>query len=118
MLAWAILPEPWKGERMRLIDADELKIDYGFTWDDITPTHEEMYALIDRQPTIDAVPVRHGRWIKMSDADGQYYCCSECGEELYRKWTFDREFDIFPKKKSIEKTMYCSNCGAKMDGDV
>lgn len=41
---------------MRLIDANELKIDYGFTYDDITPTHEEMYALIDRQPTIDAVP--------------------------------------------------------------
>lgn len=42
---------------MRLIDADELKFDYGFTWDDITPTHEEMYALIDRQPTVDAEPV-------------------------------------------------------------
>lgn len=42
---------------MRLIDADELKIDYGFSWDDITPTHEEMIAVIERQPTIDAVPV-------------------------------------------------------------
>lgn len=42
---------------MRLIDADELKFDYGFTWDDITPTHEEMYTLIDRQPTVDAEPV-------------------------------------------------------------
>lgn len=68
---------------------------------------------IEEAPTIDAV--KHGRWIKMSDADGQYYCCSECGEELYRKWTFDREFDLFPKKESIEKTMYCYNCGARMD---
>ena len=71
--------------------------------------------IIDEEPSIDAVPVKHGRWIKMSDADGQYYCCSECGEELYRKWTFDREFDIFPKKESIEKTMYCSKCGARME---
>ena len=47
---------------MRLIDADELKIDYGFTWDDITPTHEELYELIDRQPTIEPQ-----RWIPVSE---------------------------------------------------
>lgn len=71
--------------------------------------------MIRDMPSIDAV--KHGKWIKMSDADGMYYCCSECGEELYRSWSFDREFDIFPHKKSIEKTMYCSNCGARMDGE-
>lgn len=52
---------------MRPIDADALKIDYGFTWSDITPTHDELYELIDRQPTIDAVPVvrcRECRWGK------------------------------------------------------
>lgn len=63
---------------MRMIDADELKIDYGFTWDDITPTHEEMYALIDRQPTIDAVPVVRCENCIHCDTDhtenGQYYC--------------------------------------------
>lgn len=62
----------------RLIDADELKIDHGFTWDDITPTHEEMYALIDRQPTIDAVPVVRCENCIHCDTDhtenGQYYC--------------------------------------------
>lgn len=55
-----------------------------------------------------------GRWIKMSDADGTYYCCSECGEELYRLWAFDREFDLVPHKESIPKTSYCPNCGADM----
>lgn len=72
-------------------------------------------ADINNAPTIDAEPVRHGHWIKMSDADGHYYACSECGEELYREWSFDREFDTFPKKKSIDKTQFCPNCGAKMD---
>ena len=24
--------------------------------------------------------VIHGEWIKMSDSDGFYYCCSNCGE--------------------------------------
>ena len=56
-----------------------------------------------------------GKWIKMSDADGMYYCCSECGEELYRNWTYNRDFDLFPKKESIDKTNYCPNCGAKME---
>lgn len=57
-----------------------------------------------------------GRWIKMSDADGAYYCCAECGNELYRLWVFDREFDLVPHKESIPKTSYCPNCGADMRG--
>ena len=60
---------------------------------------------------------KKGKWIKMSDSDGIYYCCSECGEELYREWTFDREYDIFPKKRSIDKTNFCPNCGADMRGE-
>lgn len=57
-----------------------------------------------------------GKWIKMSDADGMYYCCSECGEELYRTWSFNREYDLFPRKSSsVDKTNYCPNCGAKME---
>lgn len=59
-----------------------------------------------------------GRWIKMSDADGTYYCCSECGEELYREWSFDPQFNLFPRKtSSIAKTKYCSCCGARMEGE-
>ncbi len=88
---------------MRLIDADALKIDYGFTWDDITPTHEEMYALIDRQPTIDAVPVRHAKWINRRNDDGHNIAdCSRCGSAI--QW-FDDD----------EKPRYCCMCGARMD---
>ena len=57
----------------------------------------------------------HGHWVKMSDAYGYYYACSECGEDLHREWRFDEKFDIFPKLKSIDKTRYCPHCGAKMD---
>ena len=59
--------------------------------------------------------VRHGKWIKMSDAEGYYYACSECGEELTRIQSFDPQFDLFPKLESINKTQFCPNCGAKMD---
>lgn len=57
-----------------------------------------MYDIADA-PTIEAVPVRHGRWIFSSPApDGsERYVCSECNcgyaREAYR---------------------YCPACGAKM----
>lgn len=57
---------------------------------------------------------KKGKWIKMSDADGIYFCCSECGEDLPRTFHFDREYDLFPHLKSIKKTNYCPNCGAVM----
>ena len=105
---------------MRLIDADAM-----IRAVEKESTQDGSYGYMDTKSIVDLIndaptiePERKkGRWIKMSDADGQYYCCSECGEELYRKWTFDREFDLFPKKESIEKTMYCPNCGADMGGE-
>ena len=42
---------------MRLIDADEAIINFGFEWDDISPTRDEFVVFLKRQPTIDAVPV-------------------------------------------------------------
>lgn len=42
---------------MRLIDADEAIINFGFEWDDIPPTREEFVYFLKKQPTIDAVPV-------------------------------------------------------------
>ena len=40
--------------------------------------------------------VIHGEWLMMSDSDGFYYCCSDCGEELPRymthKWTYDEPY--------------------------
>lgn len=63
-----------------------------------------------------AEPVKHGQWIKMSDADGIYYVCSECGNELPRVIdSFDPQFDLFPKLKCIDKTTYCPHCGTKME---
>ena len=57
----------------------------------------EAYGIIQEMPTVDAVPVRHGKWLE--DPDDDWGCrCSECGHlELY-------QFD------------YCSSCGARMDG--
>ena len=42
---------------MRLIDADETIINFGFEWDDISPTRDEFVAFLKKQPTIDGVTV-------------------------------------------------------------
>lgn len=65
------------------------------------------------------VPERNvGKWIKMSDADGVYWACSECGEDIPRVPHYEPQFDLFPRLKSIEKTNFCPNCGADMRNAV
>lgn len=94
---------------MRLINADEIQYTKDWVVTDKIPkvggykakaiyrvTKEE----IDAMPTVDAVPVVHGRWIYHPDwqADGECgYECSECGRGV--------EVDY----------AYCPNCGAKMN---
>lgn len=55
--------------------------------------------IINEQPTVDAVEVKHGRWIV--DESG-VIICSECGAE--HEWQDYR-------------ASFCEDCGAKMDGD-
>lgn len=90
----------------RLIDANKLikngiRVSYGFDNDGklLIPMGDVIRS-IKEAPTIDAVPVRHGRW-EGSSGD----TCSVCGEECF-DWLNTRAFLY----------QYCPNCGAKMDG--
>ena len=63
---------------------------------------------IKKLPTIDAEPVRHGKWVpKYIRIGGQDWAsgmkCSECGEDA-----LNAEGNEF-------LTDYCPNCGARMD---
>lgn len=90
----------------RLIDADALKerkfpngeSEYLTGWNDA------ISAIMTFQPTIDAEPVRHGKWIfNPSDAFEAMFAkpkCSECGFE------------------SADGGNYCPHCGAKMDEEI
>ena len=61
---------------------------------------------LESRQTAQAVEVVHGHWkLKFGD-EGVHYYCSNCKEESL--------FDIFGYQ---EKSKYCPNCGAKMDGD-
>lgn len=100
---------------MRPIDADNLlkKVEIYFDGLPIV-VHHDMVEFIKNAPTADVAEVKHGEWIKMSDADGVYWACSKCGEDIPRVSHFDPQFDLFPRLKSIEKTNFCPNCGADM----
>ncbi|MBQ1471844.1 MAG: hypothetical protein IIZ34_05745 [Eubacterium sp.] len=61
--------------------------------------------------------VKHirGRWVLMSDIDGDYYCCSQCGEELPRYSLNTPTWDgPYTYLRSIDKSNFCPNCGADM----
>lgn len=61
-------------------------------------------------PTVDAAPVRHGRWIEPVPGDGFPYC-SNCKNIALNKGLF-----LNPKLMEWNLTPYCPSCGAKMDG--
>ena len=87
---------------MRLIDADAL-IDEIKTclWDwefldglNAKTVLKQTITDIGNMPTVDAVPVKHGKW----EVINGIVSCTVCGEHCM-------EFN------------YCPNCGAKMDGE-
>ena len=87
---------------MRLIDADALLAEYDRVH---VGAPGGARKLIEDAPTIDAAPVRHGRWgvAEIVGYDGYHavyaYPCNKCCE-------YTRE----------HKPRFCPNCGAKMDG--
>ena len=64
-------------------------------------------------PTIDAEPVRHGKWIIRDNPDTGWYrvTCSECGEDVTANAPC---IGFFPNAKVIWN--YCPECGAYMKG--
>lgn len=90
---------------MRLIDADaayeraqaDLRRGALEDWE-----FDMIVNLLDSAPTVDAVPVVHGRWAHLG---GDEWCCPVCGFVVTTEGSWDK-----PAKK------YCEDCGAKMDG--
>ena len=125
---------------MRLIDADALKR----KWQDVLDikadekgtyayqTFELFIERLDLEPTIEAEPVRHGRWeeggwmgtircyyFNSRDGDRRHLCehtplncefchCNELKHKRAKKCSGCGE-------KEMREKPYCPNCGAKMD---
>lgn len=84
---------------MRLIDADALK---EYLYEKIFGAKGKIDAWVDAQPTIEAEPVRHGRWMMYATPDDHniWFACSLCNAAQNKEST------------------YCPNCGARMDKEV
>lgn len=101
---------------MRLIDADALKryIDCGHLRppDEICLSELAVVQMVDRMPTIEAEPVRHGRWEKCwQEKSKHYFQCSNC-QTAY----MDGVSGAIAPEYGSRAWMYCPHCGAKMDG--
>lgn len=87
---------------MRLIDADALGVGEANRDVFIVPEYADGWnsaiKMIKNAPTVDAVSVAHGKWIKRNNE----MKCSKC------KFIYYSNNDPFN---------YCPNCGAKMDGE-
>ena len=81
---------------MRLIDADALLLRLKTRW-------EDTITAIKKSPTIEAEPVKHGRWINNLEEAWQAFNCSICDEST--------DDTCMGKPRAN----YCPNCGAKMD---
>ena len=106
---------------MRLIDADralEIVLDQGIAHPNAYHLTNYATLILREAPTIEADPVRHGRWIFGKDLPyswGQipknkyHLYCSECSEQAFnRSEDNDPDFDV--------DTSCCPNCGCRMDG--
>jgi DNA-directed RNA polymerase subunit RPC12/RpoP len=108
--------------RLKVIDYDAVRVafDEKFkeTWrliqegethlDNLAEGFHEADGVIWRMPTIEAEPVKHGRWIEQEAPNmDTYYDCSACGES----------FCFIEGSPKDNLYTYCPNCGAKMDGD-
>ena len=88
----------------RLIDANALRKGLREAAMERDVSLRDVLTTIDLFPTIDAVPVVHGRWVRSVEDlrhHIEYDMCSVCGFKY--------------GGIGVEHFRYCPNCGAKMD---
>lgn len=98
---------------MRLIDADALGV--GRCSRDVLPADycagwNGLIRLLEKAPTVDAVPVVHGRWEKEPSS---YWRWTSSGAVAVTRTTY--RCGLCGRGTAV-KSNYCPNCGAKMDG--
>ena len=69
---------------------------------------------IENFPNADVAPVRHGRWIPLTECTNEGVYCSICKKKV---WKSDYA-QCSKKSRNKLESNYCPNCGAKMDGGI
>ena len=90
----------------RLIDADKLKnVFEGYSYEEDSNPHFPLDMVkkdIDEQPTVEAVPVVHGEWIRTRFASE--CICSNCQALTYAELT----------RTGYKNYNFCPQCGCDM----
>lgn len=98
---------------MRLIDADALGVGEANRDVFIVPEYADGWnsaiKMIKNAPTVDAVPVKHGKWLETDSAPHRVYC-SKC----YKTFVNNKNW-LKSNGGSIDDAEYCPHCCAKMD---
>lgn len=68
--------------------------------------------ILNQFPVADVAPVRHGRWISLTDCSNAGVYCSVCHKKVYKE-----DYAICNRKNKL-RSDYCPNCGAKMDSEL
>ena len=77
-------------------------------YDHYTSGYDEAVDTVENFPSAaDVAPVVHGRWINAPLCGNDECRCSECGSR----------HNIHANLRGEITQKYCSNCGAKMDGE-
>lgn len=71
---------------------------------------------IEALPAADVAPVMHSYWESYDCS--QYMGTDEYGEPKWRDGKFYVCHNRRCRRKTVVKSHYCPNCGAKMDGDA
>ena len=69
----------------------------GNTGHRVTVDADDVNFGVDKIPSADVDPVRHGRWLCVDTDTEQFFLCNRC------------------KKKEYWESNYCPNCGCRMD---
>jgi len=106
---------------MRLIDADALHRELvaemvkcvRMSEETKMSMSERVLNTLDESPTIEADPVKHGRWVydeNGCDWNIGAWVCSECGSK-----NDGLPWDSKMNPYAFASSHYCPNCGAKME---
>ena len=87
----------------KLIDADAFVDKFAH----IPMVQDALRKAVDSMPTVDAVPVVHGRWIRVYSRPGVFkylgWTCDQCGQRTGNEY-------------APQWYKFCPDCGARMDG--
>lgn len=67
---------------------------------------------IEKLPTLDWAPIKHGRWVSLTECANAGVYCSVCNKKVYK------EDYAWCNRKNKLRSPYCPHCGAKMDLEV